>query len=67
LLTKAVSKQFKPSRSNPFYFIRRSLYEKIKQLAPELNGRLLDFGCGSKPYQSLFINASESLDSDRVK
>ena len=63
-MPKAVSKQFKPSRSNPFYFIRRSLYEKIKQLAPELHGRLLDFGCGSKPYQSLFINTSEYIGLD---
>jgi SAM-dependent methyltransferase len=63
-MPKAVSKQFMPSRTNPFYFIRRSLYEKIKQLAPELNGRLLDFGCGSKPYESLFINASEYIGLD---
>jgi len=63
-MPNAVSKQFKPSRANPFYFIRRSLYEKIKQLAPELDGRLLDFGCGSKPYQSLFVNVSEYIGLD---
>jgi SAM-dependent methyltransferase len=63
-MPKAASKQFKPSRSSPFYFIRRSLYEKIERLAPELDGRLLDFGCGSKPYESLFINASQYIGLD---
>jgi SAM-dependent methyltransferase len=63
-MPKAVSKQFNPSISNPFYFIRRSLYEKIKLLAPELDGRLLDFGCGSKPYQSLFTNATQYIGLD---
>jgi SAM-dependent methyltransferase len=63
-MPKAVSKQFKPSRANPFYFIRRSLYEKIKTLAPQLEGRLLDFGCGSKPYESLFTNVSEYVGLD---
>ena len=63
-MPKAVSKQFRPSRTNPFYFIRRALYQKVKLLAPELNGRLLDFGCGSKPYESLFINANEYIGLD---
>jgi len=63
-MPKKVLKQFKPSRTNPFYFIRRSLYEKVKNLAPQLNGRLLDFGCGSKPYESLFTNASEYVGLD---
>lgn len=39
---------------NPFYLIRRALYLEIKQLAPQLKGHLLDFGCGAKPYQTLF-------------
>lgn len=39
---------------NPFYFSRKGLYKKIKSLATELEGKLLDFGCGSKPYKELF-------------
>lgn len=39
---------------NPFYFIRRPLFLNIKALAPKLSGRLLDFGCGRKPYENLF-------------
>ena len=42
---------------NPFYFYRRLLYQSIGALAPKLTGRLLDFGCGLKPYKDLFINA----------
>lgn len=39
---------------NPFYFIRRGLFLNIKKMAPRLSGRLLDFGCGRKPYENLF-------------
>lgn len=39
---------------NPFYFIRSDLYKNIKAMAPDLQGRLLDFGCGRKPYKNLF-------------
>ena len=39
---------------NPFYFIRRPLFLNIRMLAPQLSGRLLDFGCGRKPYENLF-------------
>jgi SAM-dependent methyltransferase len=60
----SVPKKFRPGFSNAFYFIRNALYKKIEQYAPELNGRLLDFGCGSKPYQSLFINASQYIGLD---
>ena len=61
---REISKKFNPSLSSPFYFIRRSLYKKIIQLAPQLHGKLLDFGCGSKPYQSLFTSASEYIGLD---
>lgn len=39
---------------NPFYLIRSALCKAIKEAAPQLKGRLLDFGCGRKPYQNLF-------------
>lgn len=40
--------------TNPFFFIRRGIYRAIATEAGELNGKLLDFGCGSKAYRSLF-------------
>lgn len=42
---------------NPFYIIRNGLFKSISQLAPTLTGDILDFGCGSKPYESLFTHA----------
>jgi SAM-dependent methyltransferase len=49
-----ISKEFKPSFFHPYYFIRKGLLRSIEKYAPELRGRLLDFGCGSKPYKDLF-------------
>ena len=39
---------------NPFFFIRRGLLRGIKKYSKQLNGSLLDFGCGSKPYKKFF-------------
>jgi len=49
---------------NPFYFIRKRLLVKIKMLAPKLNGKLLDFGCGAKPYKTLFTNVENYIGLD---
>ncbi|MDE3237215.1 MAG: class I SAM-dependent methyltransferase [Bacteroidota bacterium] len=51
-----VPENFNPRVSHPLYFIRKGLFNKIKQYAPMLKGNLLDFGCGAKPYKSLFTN-----------
>lgn len=61
---KQVPKSFRPGLNNPFYFIRNSLLTKVKEYAPGLTGRLLDFGCGSKPYESLFNNVTEYIGLD---
>jgi SAM-dependent methyltransferase len=45
---------------NPFYFARRELFKAMKALAPGIHGRVLDVGCGNRPYQSL-IDASEYI------
>lgn len=39
---------------NPFYFARKGLYDSVRQLAPHVTGRVLDVGCGTQPYRSLF-------------
>jgi ubiquinone/menaquinone biosynthesis C-methylase UbiE len=59
-----VPKKFRPALNNAYYFIRNALYKKIVEHAPALQGRLMDFGCGSKPYQSLFVNVSEYIGVD---
>lgn len=59
-----LSQQYNPGlvglMVNPFYHARRGLYRAIADLAPKLNGRLLDVGCGRKPYRHLFV-ASEYI------
>lgn len=59
-----VPKEFNPPVSHPLYFIRKGLFSKISLYSAQLHGRLLDFGCGAKPYQSLFINVSEYIGLD---
>lgn len=39
---------------NDSYFIRKGIYNGIKHYSKEFNGKLLDFGCGRKPYRNLF-------------
>ena len=48
---------------NPFFIIRRGLYKGVSQFSGHMHGKLLDFGCGSKPYKSLFT-VSEYVGTD---
>lgn len=48
---------------NPFFIIRRGLYNGVSQFSDYMKGKLLDFGCGSKPYRELF-NVSEYIGTD---
>ncbi len=55
---------------NPFYFARKGLYHQVLELIVHLNGRLLDIGCGTKPYESLskvdeYIGLEINDESDR--
>ena len=43
---------------NPYYFIRKGLLKDIKKNRHYMNGIMLDFGCGSKPYKKLLIHMS---------
>jgi SAM-dependent methyltransferase len=43
---------------NPNFFIRRGLFKYVKAYASNLDGVILDFGCGQKPYESLFKGSS---------
>jgi SAM-dependent methyltransferase len=46
--------EFDPPITNPGYLTRNRLLKGIARYAPVMTGRLLDFGCGSKPYRALF-------------
>jgi len=59
--------QFNPGLLGVFisagYFIKKGIYDGVKRNAPRLKGRLLDFGCGNKPYRQLF-NVDEYIGID---
>ena len=59
-----VNKDFNPGISHPLYFIRNGLYKHISEFASNFKGKLLDFGCGAKPYRELFINVDEYIGVD---
>lgn len=42
---------------NPFYFARKGLYSAIESFSDDSFGKVLDVGCGQKPYQHLFPNS----------
>lgn len=60
-----ISKEFSTSLFHPYFFIRTQLLKSIREQVHNLNGRLLDFGCGSKPYRSI-INVDEYIGVDFV-
>ena len=57
------------------YFVRKELFENIKYFAVNFNGKILDVGCGSKPYEKLFsvdeyigleYNSSKNIENKNV-
>lgn len=40
---------------NPFFIARSNLYKNIKKLRPFISGKVLDVGCGKKPYKDIFL------------
>ncbi len=59
---------FKPSFTsllfNPCHIIRSKLYSEVARYGATATGELLDFGCGSKPYESLFPKVSKYVGCD---
>jgi SAM-dependent methyltransferase len=53
--------------SHPFFLIRKGIKIKIEVLAKELTGKILDFGCGAKPYSQYFTHADEYIGLDIEK
>ena len=39
---------------NPYYLTRRALAAAMRKCAPNVRGRVLDVGCGQKPYMAMF-------------
>jgi SAM-dependent methyltransferase len=51
---KPIPYPFNPGITHPLFLIRSGLLKAFRRLIPELGGRMMDFGCGLKPYASLF-------------
>ncbi|MBL7766752.1 MAG: class I SAM-dependent methyltransferase [Chitinophagaceae bacterium] len=49
---------------NPFYFSRKELYKSIIKYAPLFNGKLVDLGCGTKPYAHAFTQVDNYIGLD---
>ncbi|WP_440133114.1 class I SAM-dependent methyltransferase [Chitinophaga sancti] len=60
---KNVSKYFNPTINQSVYITRNLLITNLKKHFNVLHGRMLDFGCGSKPYKTL-INVDEYIGVD---
>jgi SAM-dependent methyltransferase len=55
---------------NPFYFARCGLRDGLTEFFPQLDGAVLDIGCGSKPYRALIPAKSYvgvELDTPRTR
>ena len=65
------SQDFKPTALgilvNPYFIVRYNIFKGIKKFSTGFkNGKLLDFGCGSKPYKSLFtVDEYVGLDTNQ--
>lgn len=75
LITSLIKKeQFNPRMigifTNPFYFSRRGLFLAMSELGKHLHGRLLDIGCGTKPYEP-YLNVQQyiglEIDTERSR
>ncbi len=57
-MRKSVREEFAPRWYsvffNPFYIVRDRLFNGILRHTSYINGDVLDFGCGSKPYLNIF-------------
>ena len=49
---------------NPYQIIRAELFKAVRELSQGACGRVLDVGCGSKPYRELFPHASSYVGCD---
>uniref|UniRef100_UPI004049B72C class I SAM-dependent methyltransferase n=1 Tax=Flavobacterium sp. TaxID=239 RepID=UPI004049B72C len=49
---------------NHNFLIRLALHKAITENAATFKGKLLDFGCGSKPYKKLFVNVDMYVGVD---
>ena len=53
---------------NPYFLHYRSLFSDLQKASTHANGRLIDIGCGNKPYEGMFAGRiSEYVGCDVVQ
>ncbi len=52
------------SMASPVYIARHGIFRVLNSIASTLKGDILDFGCGSKPYESLFTYSLSYIGID---
>lgn len=57
-----VGVDFNPPITHTFFLIRRGILKGIYENKEFMKGKLLDFGCGSKPYKKIFEDVTSILD-----
>lgn len=50
--------------TNAFFLIRRRIYTILAKEAKTLSGSVMDFGCGNKPYEALFVHVDKYIGLD---
>jgi hypothetical protein len=61
---KTIVRILSPTHSDPWYIILTDLKNAIMRHAGAINGRVLDYGCGGKPYARFFTHASDYVGAD---
>ncbi len=59
-----VDSDFNPPVYSPYYLIRRGILEGIYENKNYIKGKVLDFGCGTKPYKYVFAEVTEYIGVD---
>ena len=49
---------------SPVFFVRFYLYKSISSFSKNITGSVLDYGCGSKPYEKIFTNSTSYIGCD---
>jgi SAM-dependent methyltransferase len=53
-MSNKISSEFNPSIFHPIYLVRQIVLKSIIRNKHHIHGIMMDFGCGTKPYKSLF-------------
>jgi SAM-dependent methyltransferase len=52
--SRKLANRYGKSKVKTLYFARKNLHRQISKLSREFSGKILDVGCGTKPYRELF-------------